>query len=310
MDISTAPPSAHELTPATWSQAPATIVSGFVMGSADLVPGVSGGTVALVLGIYERLVASIRQGARALATLLRGDVSGAIDGLKRVEWAFLVPLLGGILIAIATLAGILHTLLEDEPVAMSAAFFGLVVGSIVVAADLVERRDAMTIGVGAVTAVAAFFLLGLRSGGITDPALPIFFIAGALAIVAMILPGISGSFILLMLGMYEPVIAAVDEREIATILVVGAGAGIGLGGFSTVLTWLLDHHRDVVMASLTGLMLGSLRVLWPWPAGEDGVGDVALGAPVSSEIALAVGLAFAGVAVTILGARLAARREG
>ncbi|NQV07796.1 DUF368 domain-containing protein [bacterium] len=245
------------------------VVRGFLMGSADIVPGVSGGTVALVLGIYERLVHAIRTGSGALGSLVRGRPRQARDRLKEVDWPFLIPLLIGIGIALVTLASVIETQLEEHPTRMAAIFFGLVAGSIFIAARLVKRWDALRIGIVVIVAAGAFFVLGLRSSDVTDPALWAFFAAASVAIIAMILPGVSGSFLLLMLGMYEAVIAAVNDRDIAVLAVFGIGAIIGLALFSTLLDWLLEHHHDTVMAALIGLMAGSLRVLWPWPDGVD-----------------------------------------
>jgi putative membrane protein len=285
-----------------------TYASGFLMGSADLVPGVSGGTIALVLGIYERLVASIRQGAHALSLLVRGRVGAAFAALRHVEWVFLVSLLAGIGTAVVTLATGLEHLLETQPVALSAAFAGLVAGSVVVAFDELEERTPRLWAVVVGAAVVTFLLLGLRTGRISDPSLLVVFGSGALAICAMILPGISGSFILLMIGMYQTVLGSISDRDLVTIAVFGAGATLGLASFSTLLTWLLVRARDLVLAVLIGLMAGSLRVLWPWPAGVDGVGDTGLGAP-DGQVALAAALALAGFVLVVLVARTARRLE-
>lgn len=286
------------------------VVSGFAMGSADLVPGVSGGTVALVVGIYDRLVGAVRQGARALGRLARADVRGFWSGLLAVEWVFLLPLLAGIGLAIVALAGPLTHLLETQPVVMSAVFAGLVLGSVVIAHDELERRDPEIYGIAGVVAVLAFVLLGLRSASVSDPALPVFAAAGAVAICAMILPGISGSFILLMLGMYAPVLEAVEDREVTVLVVFLAGATVGLGSFSTALHWALAHHRDRVLAALVGLMLGSLRVLWPWPAGdvETHVGETALGAPTDDVVAALVAFVVGAALVVVVG-RLGRARD-
>lgn len=271
------------------------IVRGFLMGSADVVPGVSGGTVALVLGIYERLVASIHRAASALGNLVRGRPATARRRMAEVEWLLVVPLLVGIGLAILTLAAVVDHLLEDEPINTAAAFFGLVAGSIVIAGRLVRQWRPGHLAIGLLVAVAAFLVLGLRGNSVVDPALPIFFAAGAIAIVAMILPGISGSFILLMLGMYQAILDAVNGREIEVMVVFLAGAVVGLAVFSTLLDRLLRDHHDVMMAGLIGLMLGSLRVLWPWP---DGTETARLAAP--TEPIVPIVLAVIGFAVVVL----------
>ncbi len=237
------------------------------MGAADVVPGVSGGTIALILGIYEKLIDSARDGARALGVLAKGDVRGFWRRLMALDFVFLIPLVVGILLAVASLASVIETQLHDNPEEMAGLFFGLVAASVLIGWDLINRRTSEHLAIMLIVGVAIFFLLGYQSGPIADPSPGIFVGAGALAICAMILPGISGSFILLMIGMYAAVIGAVDDREFADIALVGLGAIIGLAIFSTFLGWLLDRHGDRVMAALVGLMLGSLRVLWPWPNG-------------------------------------------
>lgn len=277
-----------------------TYVSGFLMGSADIVPGVSGGTVALVLGIYSRLVANIRQGARAASLLVRFDLRHGWRALRFVEWSFLLPLLIGIGTAVLTLAAGLEHLLETQPVLLAAAFAGLVAGSVVVSLTEIDEHRVATVTLMIVSAIVTFALLGLRTGRFTDPSLVIVFLGGAVAICAMILPGISGSFILLMIGLYEFILGAVNGRSLVTIAVFVAGTVVGLGSFSTLLNWLLRRWQDLVLAVLIGLMLGSLRVLWPWPAGPDGVGDTALGAPVPADVLPAAGLALAGLVFVVV----------
>ena len=253
-----------------------------------MVPGVSGGTIALVVGIYERLVGSVRAGSSMLGHLLRGDWAGARGWFRKVEWGFILPLVGGILLAVVSLARVIESLLHDYPEEMAGLFTGLIAGSAVVAWRLVKDwngiRVATMIGVG----VVVFVLLGLREGTsdesvtqLLDPALWVFFVAGAVAICAMILPGVSGSFLLVVMGMYGPVLAAVNDRDIATLLVLTVGCVIGLALFSQLLNWSLEHHHDTVMAALIGLMVGSIRVLWPWP---DGLDSTALGSPASDLV--------------------------
>jgi putative membrane protein len=280
------------------------VIDGFLMGSADVVPGVSGGTVALVLGIYERLVHAIRTGASALSSLVRGRFSEGWERLRSVEWGFLLPLLLGVGLAIVSLAALLENLLEDEPLNIAAVFFGLVLGSIPIAWRLVKEWTTERYALMAVVAVAFFLLLGLRGSEVSDPASWMFFASGAIAIVAMILPGISGSFILLMLGMYEAVIGAVNDRDVAMLALFAAAAVMSLALFSTLLDRLLRDHHDLVMAGLIGLMAGSLRVLWPWPDGTD---TANLAAPENWGMPLLLGLA--GFAVVTAIGWWAARRE-
>lgn len=251
----------------------ADMARGLAMGTADIVPGVSGGTIALILGIYERLITSVREGARALGRLVRSDLKGFVRHLLAVEWRFVVPLLSGILAAVVVLSSIIDRLLNEEAEAMAGLFFGLVVASIVVAWPLLKHWDPGRIALLIAVAVAAFFLLGLQSGASASPPLWAFFFSGAIAICAMILPGISGSFLLLMLGMYGAFVGAIHDRELLELLVFGAGALIGLSLFSTLLGYVLDHHRDTLLAGLIGLMAGSLRVLWPWPNGVGVIGE-------------------------------------
>jgi len=274
---------------------PLTFVRGFLMGSADIVPGVSGGTVALVLGIYRRLVGAIRAGSSAIGHLLKLDVRGCVERLREVEWAFLLSLLAGIGAAVLALSHLIETLLEDHPEAMSGLFLGLVAGSVVIAWKLLERRDSARAVVMVVAALLTFVLLGLRGGTseesvsqVTDPSLIVFFGAGALAICAMILPGISGSFLLVTMGMYSAVLSTVNERDVVPLAVFLLGCITGLALFSQVLHWALEHHYDTVMAALIGLMLGSLRVLWPWPDGVESTELGALEGPVLVPVLLAV----------------------
>ena len=281
---------------------PWTVARGFLMGAADVVPGVSGGTVALVVGIYERLVESIRCGSSALGSLITLDPSRAMAWLRRIEWTLVLPLLAGIALAVIALAGLIEDQLADHPVQLASLFFGLVAGSVVVAWRLLHRKDAIRIAIIVVTTVVVFAALGLRGGTaedtvaqLDDVALWMFFASGAVAICAMILPGISGSFVLVLLGMYGPVLAAVNDRDVAPVLAVGLGAVVGLALFSQLLHWALRHHHDSVLAALIGLMAGSARVVWPWPNGVD---STAIGPP-DHAVATSLLLAAAGFAVVL-----------
>ena len=243
-------------------------VQGLLMGGADVIPGVSGGTVALIVGIYERLVGSVRAAATAPVSLLRGDVRRAKEHLAEVHWALIVPLLTGIVSALLLGARVIPELLETYPVQMRGLFFGLIAGSLPIPWRRIARVRAVHLLTAVIAAVAAFVLSGLPPQEVASPTLPIVFGAAAVAICAMILPGISGSFLLLVMGMYTPTLRALHARDLPYIVVFVAGCAIGLGLFSKVLEYLLEHWHDVTMAALVGLMAGSLRALWPWMTEE------------------------------------------
>jgi putative membrane protein len=289
-------------------EVPAHFLRGAAMGSADIVPGVSGGTVALVLAIYHRLIVAIRTGSSALGRLLRLDVRGALELLRQVEWLFLVPLGAGILTAVLVLAGTIEHQLEAHPVQMSGLFLGLVAGAAVVATGLLTRRDTREWALIAASGVAFFLLLGLSgaAGAWAGEVAPWqFFVVGAIAICAMILPGVSGSFLLVALGMYQPVLAAVTGRDYGSLAVFLLGCVVGLALFSQVLHWALSEHYDTVMALMIGLLVGSLRILWPWP---DGGASVELGAP-DEAVGVTIGLAVLGLVVVLVVDRVARRVE-
>lgn len=281
------------------------LVGGAFMGAAEVVPGVSGGTIALVFGIYDRLIGALSEGAATIGMVLRGRATEAWARARTIPWAFLVALVVGMGTAIVALSGVLEHLLETRAMAMSALFAGLVAGSVVLARrELRHPLAGRPLVVAVVVAVVTFAALGVTPGRIADPALPLYFGAAAVAICAMVLPGISGSFILLLLGMYAPVLAAVNDRDLVVLATFAAGAATGLALFSSWLHTTLRRHHDATLAVLLGLMAGSLRVLWPWPAGPEGVGDARLGMPVGDEVALAVGAFVVGVAAVVAIARV------
>ncbi len=237
------------------------------MGAADVVPGVSGGTVSLLLGIYARLIDTVRAAAGVLGTLLRGRWREARAQLRSFDWWFAVPLVVGIVVAVVALASVIDELLTDEPEAMAGLFFGLVAASVVVAWKMVENPSARLALTSLVVGGLFFWLLGLQSGPVADPTVLALFGSGIVAVCAMLLPGISGSFILLMLGVYPAAIAAVDNRVWADLAALAVGAVVGLALFSNLIGRVLDRWHDPTLAVMVGLLLGSLRVLWPWPAG-------------------------------------------
>lgn len=287
-------------------------VFGFLMGSADTVPGVSGGTVAFVCGIYERLVDAIRDASRVLSALARGRVHEAWAHLRRVDWALLVPLLAGILTAVFSLASLIERLLEEQPIRMAGLFLGLVLGSVVVSRGLLRRPDATDGAIVAVTAVALFLLLGLRpetsvetADAVAAAPLWAYPASAMIAICAMILPGISGSFMLVTMGMYDDVLGAVNDRDLLALALFAAGCVVGLAAFSRLLARALEHHHDRMVAAMIGLMLGSVRALWPWPGGT---GTTELTAP-RGDVAVPVLLAALGLATVMLLGRLGALKE-
>lgn len=282
------PPDPMDPEDSTPKSIPGQFLRGFAMGSADVVPGVSGGTIALVLGIYPRLLAAVGDLSGAAGLILRGRLGGGLSRVRRADWMLLLPLVVGLFAAIITLAKVIERLLEDEPIAMSGLFFGLVAASAVVAWGYLKKPSSQHALIAGAVAVVAFFVLGLRTSAVTDPPLWVVPLAAGIAICAMILPGISGSFLLLMMGLYEFVLESVNERRLAVIGLFLLGAVIGLGLFSTLLNKLLGRHHDIVMAALVGLMVGSLRVLWPWPDGTETANLASPGGSVFASIALAV----------------------
>ena len=234
---------------------------GFCMGASDVVPGVSGGTMAFILGIYEELISAIKSiDLKCLQLLMTLKFRALPD---RVSWQFLLSVGIGILTAVFSLAKVLSWLLHNQPVLIWSFFLGLILASAVSVSRRIQtwRTPVWLSLFGGAT--GAYFLVGLVP--VSTPNDPWFlFLSGAIAICAMILPGISGSFILVLLGKYLYVLEAVNNRDFFVLLLVVTGACVGIAAFSRVLGWLLKNYRDLMVALLTGLMLGSLRKVWPW----------------------------------------------
>jgi putative membrane protein len=287
---------------------------GFLMGAADVVPGVSGGTMALILGIYPRFIGAL---SRLDFHLLREVWAGALRGragrpriaqaLLRADVPFLVFLGLGIAAAILSLSKVIPWLLRSQPETMHGLFFGMIVASVMVPVRMMGRRGPIEGAVFAFFAAVAFFVTGL---GLLEmnTSLPFTFLSGAIAICAMILPGISGAFLLLIMGQYARILDAIHQREVVVLAVFGAGMVVGILSFSRLLRRLLDRYRDPTLAALAGLMVGSLRKIWPfkvpldepvmvghkvvvdavntWPTDPDYAGPLAL-----PLVAMAIGLA-------------------
>jgi len=276
---------------------------GLLMGSADVVPGVSGGTVALIVGIYARLIDSIGHGASALGRIARLDFATTRSHLTAIEWSLVLPLGAGIVSAILVASAVIPDLIEEYPAQMRALFLGLIAASIVIPWRRIEQHTWRTVGVLVLFAVAAFIFAGLPDNEVTAPQLWQVYLAASIAICAMILPGVSGAFLLVVMGLYEPTLNALRERDVVYVAVFMAGAVTGISAFSTLLRWLLAHWHDLTMAALVGLMLGSLRALWPFQADDRSLRTPVEGDPVVAVVILGLlGLAVV-LAMVVVGVR-------
>ena len=236
-------------------------LKGMAMGAADVVPGVSGGTIAFISGIYEELITSINNVNLSLFKTWKKH--GFKAAWTQLNGNFLLALFLGIFISLFSLATLVSWLLENEPVLLWSFFFGLVAASVIFVGQQIEQWNAGAIIALVVGAVVAYFVTTLPPSGNSD-SLPYLFLSGALAVCAMILPGISGAFILVLLGSYKTILDAVHERNITLIAIVGAGAIFGLLSFAKLLKWMFNNHKNITLAVLTGFILGSLNKIWPW----------------------------------------------
>ncbi|MFC1884874.1 DUF368 domain-containing protein [Thermodesulfobacteriota bacterium] len=290
---------------------------GFCMGASDVVPGVSGGTMAFILGIYEELIDAIRSfDLKSLKFLLTFKIGRM---LEYISWPFLLAVGIGILAAILSFARLLSWLLQNKPVFVWAFFFGLILASVLSVSRRVEVwRLSVWLSL-ACGLVGAYFLVGLVP--VKTPDEPWFlFLCGAVAICAMILPGISGSFLLVLMGKYQYVLDAVNDRNFFVLAVVSLGACTGIVFFSRLIGWLLKRYHDLTVALLTGLMLGSLRKVWPWKTEADTLFDShgnvltvvqsnVFPAQWNSEVFVALSLMLAGLFVVLILDRLASAKS-
>ncbi|MAG66575.1 MULTISPECIES: DUF368 domain-containing protein [Pseudomonadaceae] len=234
---------------------------GVAMGAADVVPGVSGGTIAFISGIYDRLLAAIAACTPdKLIWLLRGRIA---ETWRAVDGAFLATLLAGILCSIASLARLITYLLEHHGVLLWSFFFGLILVSVYLVGREISRWNAWTLLAAVAGALFAYVITVASPLALSVTPLNVF-LGGCIAICAMILPGISGSFILLLLGLYSGVLHAVKTADLGLLGLFALGCVVGLLSFSRLLSWLLSHARNVTLAFLTGLLVGSLNKVWPW----------------------------------------------
>lgn len=239
----------------------AVFLRGVAMGAADIVPGVSGGTIAFITGIYFRLLEAINSVPVAVfRDLVRGRFRAfwsACDG------TFLVCLLAGILSSIVTLASAISFALANYPILIWSFFFGLIVASVWHVGRQVRQYRVVLLA-PLVAGIAIAWWITTLSGGQLTPSALAFFGSGALAICAMILPGISGSFILVIIGMYAPVLAAIKTADLGVLMLFMAGCLVGLLSIARLITWAFRHFHDMVLALLTGFMVGALNKVWPW----------------------------------------------
>lgn len=246
-------------TPRTPLHILANVIRGGLIGMAELVPGISGGTVALVVGIYERALNTGNQ-------LLRREFG-------KVDWLFLIAVGVGMLLAVFSLSTVLHSFVENSPEYARGLFLGMVAVSIWVPLAMMDpkdlrRRIGMVVPLFLVAAVVGFLGTSFVSAPREDPALPIVFIAAAVVVCALVLPGVSGSYMLLAVGLYTPIMGSLSNREWPVIFTFMAGALVGIALFVKVLTWALEKHRTITLTIMAGLMLGSLRSLWPWQTAD------------------------------------------
>ncbi len=236
-------------------------LKGMAMGAADVVPGVSGGTIAFISGIYEELIDSINNVKPSLLSVWKKEGFKAF--WNKLNGNFLIALFIGIFISVLSLAKLLSYLLENKPVLLWSFFFGLVLASIFLVGKEIKKWSAATVIMLLLGAAVAYYITELPPNENVD-SLPYLFLSGALAICAMILPGISGAFILVLLGSYKTILDAVHERDIKMIVTVGLGAIVGLLSFARLLKWMFKNYRNTTLAILTGFILGSLNKIWPW----------------------------------------------
>ncbi|HEX5565618.1 MAG TPA: DUF368 domain-containing protein [Streptomyces sp.] len=298
-------PRQDRTTASTWSSRALDLVRGALIGVAETVPGVSGGTVALVVGVYDtaigaasRLVTGVRL---ALADLPRGrGLSRAAGEVRQVRWGVIVPLLLGMFAALLLTAGLVESWVSSQPVHSRALFFGLVLASLWVPFSLAAQAPLpsgatspwrpVELLVALVSTAAAFVIVSLPPNEVEATPLVIV-AAAAIAVSALVLPGLSGSFLLLTFGLYEKTLSAVNERDFGYLGLFALGALVGLASFVKLMQWLLAHRQRITLVVLTGVVAGCLRALWPWQ--ED---DRSLLAP-GEDLGAAIGFGLLGFVV-------------
>jgi len=295
-------------------------LKGMAMGAADVVPGVSGGTIAFISGIYEELLGSISNVNIDLFKTLKNE--GFKASWKKLNGNFLLALFIGIFTSIVSLAKLIKYLLENEPILLWSFFFGLVLASVFYIAKQITKWNVISILALVLGAFLAYYITTLNPLVSENSSSLYILFAGAIAICAMILPGISGSFILVLLGAYKPVLEAVNDRDFKTIIVFMVGAVVGLLSFSKVLKWLFANYKNYTLAALTGFIIGSLNKIWPWketltwrtnshgikvPFNQQSVSPISFDG--DAQLTLAVILAIIGFSLILLMEKLAVKKQ-
>lgn len=238
-------------------------VRGLLVGGAEALPGISGGTIALVTGVYETAI----EGAGHVVSGTRrvfSDRKRAAQEFREVNWWVITPLLMGMIPGLLLTAKFLAPALEENPIPLMATFLGMTMAAVIVPITMVGGRwTGREVLIATGVAVIMFFVVGLPPQQL-EPTPPVIFLAAAIAICALALPGTSGSFFLLTMGLYQPSLEALNDRDLGYIAVFGLGAVIGLALFVRGLQWLLEHRHRITLVILTGVVLGALRALWPW----------------------------------------------
>lgn len=268
------------------------VVRGGLIGTAEAIPGVSGGTVALVTGVYETIITSAGHLVSAGRAVFR-DRARAREEFRQVRWDVLFPLLIGMAPALIVALLILGPAVEHHPVPTRSLFLGMVAAALVVPIGMIGSRWRLwEVAVAALGVVAMFLILGIPATEL-EPTLPVVFVAAAFAVCALVLPGISGSFLLLVFGLYVPTTQAIRDVDLAYIGVFVLGAALGLSLIVRGLQWLLEHHHRITLVVMTGMIAGALRALWPWQGDER-----QLLAP-DSQVGLSVALCLIGAALVL-----------
>jgi putative membrane protein len=274
-------------------------VRGSLIGIAELIPGISGGTIALITGVYKRVIDSAAEAVRGIVLLFgfsKANFAKSTTHFKAISWSLLIPMLIGMVTAIFVGAGIVEPLLEQYPTITKAVFAGLIAASLFVPITLSGMGWKLSHYLFLlVSAAAAFAFTSIPRAADADPSFIVIVVSAAFAVCALVLPGISGSYLLLAVGMYAPTLAAVNDRDFGYLGTFVLGAILGLASFVSLLQWLLANKLKMTMVVMTGLMIGSLRALWPWQsesgalnAPENGFGIELLMFGVGSMVVLAL----------------------